>query len=158
MLNWMIAVRAIAGTARSDPPRVVRQLEVAPEEGERDDEGQDPECARDHAGGREDAQPVGEVVDRLQEKLVDEAVADVLAYLVVLVEGPDEELQDEDHDEVRERLPERKAADGRVRREDGPPEDEDDDQVEEPEHAADREVPAVDQVALQPDQEGSGRT
>ena len=49
--------------------------------------------ARDDPRGHEDAEAVEVVVDRLEQELVDEAVADFLADLVVLVEGADEELQ-----------------------------------------------------------------
>ena len=86
--------------------------------------------------------------------LVDQAHADLLADLVVLVEGADEELQEEDRGEVGERLAQVEAAHLLPPGEGGSPEDEDRREVEQGEEPAHGEVPPVHEAALQPEEEG----
>jgi hypothetical protein len=100
-----------------------------------------------------DAEAVEEIVDRLEQELVDQAVPDLLADLVVLVERADHELHDDHDDEVGEGLREGEAVDQRLAGVGRAPEDEDHQEVEEGEEAAHAEVHPVDQVALQPDAE-----
>src|SRR6478736_3612707 len=81
-------------------PPVVRQDEVLVDQRIDHDQRQQDEQAGDKARGQIDTEAVAEVVHRLRQELVDQAVADVLADLVVLVEGTDEKLYDNERDEV----------------------------------------------------------
>src|SRR5690606_16696031 len=89
----------------------------------------------------------------LEQKLVDEPVADVLGNLVVLVHRADEKLQHEHHEEVGEGLAQVEAADGFLSGVGGAPEHEDVAEVDEREAGADGEIPAIDQIVLHAEQE-----
>ena len=87
-------------------PQFGRQGEVGPNERVDDQQGNEDEGARDNARGEKNGEPVDVVVDRFEQKLVDQPVPDLLADLVVLIERTDHELQGDQGGEIGERLPE----------------------------------------------------
>ena len=85
--------------------------------------------------------------------MVDETVPDFFANEVVFVEGADEKLEDEQGEEVGDRLVEGEAADLVTALISGGPEDINEGEVEEREGGADSEVPPVNETALEADEE-----
>ena len=124
------------------------------QEGQGDEQRQDNERPGNQPGRGENTETIEEVVDGFQQKLIDQPVADFLADLIVLVEGTDEELEDQQRDKISQRLVQVESADLIRAGERRSPEDEDAGEVEKRKKAADQKVPAVDEVALQPDEKG----
>ena len=132
----------------------MRELEILPQHGQGDQQGDDHHEAAHQPRGDEDAEAIREVVNRLQEELVDETVADFLADLVVLVERADEELQNQERNKVSDGLPEGESAEtaGAAQRRRAP-EDDHGGEVEERKKTAHRKVEPVDNIALQASEE-----
>ena len=131
------------GQPEREAPPVGREGQVIFQQGVGHDDGNKNQQAGDQSGRGINTKTVGEVIDGFQQELIDEAVADFLTDLVVLVEGPNHELYDDQGDEVSERLPKIKAPDFTITSVRRAPEDEYDDEMKEGKKTPHREIHAV---------------
>ena len=141
------------GKPQGDPPGFIWKNQVVFDERKGDQERQQDEESGNQTRRNIDTESIGEIVDRFEEELVDESIPDFLADFVIFVKSTDEKLQHQEHDEIRHGLLHVESADLRGALIRGRPEGEDDDEVEEGEESAQREVPPIDDVALQADEE-----
>jgi hypothetical protein len=65
---------------------------MRPKKGEREEQGNQGERTGDQSRGDKDAEAIGEVVDGLEQKLIDQPIPDLLGHLVILIHRTDEKL------------------------------------------------------------------
>ena len=102
-----------------------------------------------HAPGKKQAQPIPEIINRLEQELADVALADVGGDLPVVLVDRREHVHHGDEQVVKNRFRERPA--GMLRAADLPPEREHGEQRDEAEQRPRQVIDAIGQVVLQPD-------
>ena len=154
--NWIRAAPTVASSASGQihQPRHIREVMAEPDHG--DGERHDGERGVDDSRGGEEMKAVEAVVDGLEEQRVDPAFADVLRDLEIVLARHGEGVDEDQRDEVGDHAGEGVAGEGFLAGEDGVPEEDRAEQRDEANEHAEEKIPAVDEVALDPQVEDLG--